>query len=189
MEEFRDIKGYEGLYKVSNLGRVRSLDRKVHNYLKKGRILRQSIMKEGYCTVALCMDTQNTVLVHRLVAEAFIQNLENKPQVNHKNCKKTDNNLENIEWCTRSENMKHAFKNGLLTIPSTLGRRGYDWPVRKDIIQYTIDGEFIKEYPSAVEASRDTGIGRSNINSVCCGRTKTAGGFAWKHKKEDCAIN
>lgn len=118
MEVWKDIKGYEGLYQVSNFGRVRSIDRYVSHpksgmlYLK-GRPMSLSI-RNGYSVVSLNKNGKATShLVHRLVAVAFIENIENKPQVNHKNGVKDDNNISNLEWVTASENSIHAYKKNL----------------------------------------------------------------------------
>ena len=117
-EEWRDVSGYEGLYQVSNLGRVRSLDRWRKNgsgeYKQKGRILNQGYTTTGYKQIVLNKDKKRkTLKVHRLVAIAFIPNPENKPNVNHIDGNPHNNNVENLEWCTQAENVQHAINTGL----------------------------------------------------------------------------
>ena len=105
MEEWRDVPGYEGLYQVSNLGRVRSEKRST----TRGVILKGKINTHGYVEVTLSKkNVRKTARVHRMVAIAFIPNPEGKPQVNHRNGDRSDNRAENLEWCTASENMVHA---------------------------------------------------------------------------------
>ena len=118
-ELWKPISGYEGIYEVSSLGRVRSLDRVVVDYrgIEKsvgGKILKPGVTNKGYYIVSLnSVDKRHTLTVHRLVANAFVPNLDNKPQVNHINGIKTDNRICNLEWLTNEENMKHAINNGL----------------------------------------------------------------------------
>lgn len=118
-EIWKDVIGYEGLYQVSNLGRVKGLKRESKHYkggvrVYNERFLNPCLHKDGYLKVGLIKDGINKQhSVHRLVCSSFIENIYNKPQVNHKNGVKTDNRLENLEWSTSSENHKHAYKIGL----------------------------------------------------------------------------
>jgi hypothetical protein len=118
-EEWRDVVGYEGLYQVSTLGRVKSLEKRLRiksgNYrIKLETIKRQHVANNGYLTVGLSDSGKNrNVLVHRLIAEAFIENSGNLETVNHINGIKTDNNVHNLEWCSHRDNLLHALENGL----------------------------------------------------------------------------
>lgn len=125
-EIWKPISGYNGYYEVSNLGRVRSLTRKIERtdpkdstkkrlFTYKGKLVPFWITKKGYCRCTLNINGQKkNHLVHQLVAKEFIKNKESKPQVNHINCIKTDNRIENLEWVTNSENFKHAIENNLM---------------------------------------------------------------------------
>ena len=119
IEVWRDILGYEGFYQVSNQGNVKSLDRTVITnnrkpYIRKGKLCNQSKSNLGYMTVGFTVNNVKVnKYVHRLVAEAFITNVNNYPQVNHIDCDKTNNRINNLEWCTNSQNHIHASKHGL----------------------------------------------------------------------------
>ena len=118
-EVWKDIKGYEGYYQVSNLGKFKSISREKTTptgkpCYSKERILKQHKDKQGYLTVGLCKDRKaKRYLSHRIVAIHFIENIENKPQVNHINGDKQKNDVTNLEWCTESENVIHSYETGL----------------------------------------------------------------------------
>ncbi len=184
MEEiWKDINGYEGIYQVSNYGRVKSLDRFVngsHNNLKpvKGKILKAEKTKWGYLQVSLCRAglKHQRYKVHRLVADAFIPNPQNLPQVNHKDEDKTNNRLDNLEWCDGFYNQRYGTCSERKHIKLT------NHPLKSiKVEQLTKDGEHIEYYPSAKEAARQTGISQGNISCVCCGRHSLAGGYKWKY--------
>ena len=125
-------------------------------------------------------NVSKTYDIHRLVALHFISNNHNKPQVNHKDGNKLNNNYKNLEWCTSKENVNHAIKNGLF-IPHTKGKFGKDNILSKQIIQYDKYGRFIKIWDSMKDAEK-AGISRTgNISRCCSGRIKTSGGYKWKY--------
>lgn len=175
-EVWRDIQDYKGHYQVSNLGRVKSLARRIMRKSGrpqniKERILGPAESHKGYRLASLsCKGTQKSFRVHRLVLEAFVPNPENKPQCNHKNGIKTDNRAENLEWCIQSENIKHAFRTGLIQIREIQHNS-------KEILCV----ETGKIYYSAMEAARQSGINRGNLSACCRGERKTAGGFRWRY--------
>lgn len=188
-EVFKDIAGYEGLYQVSNLGRVKSLPRK--RTINKERILKPKLNKNGYLEVALCKNSQYKMWrVHKLVANAFISNPENKSQINHINGRKEDNRAENLEYCTASENIKHAWDKGLICMSleqkNRLGRLNKNKPAlnRKKVNQYDLQGNFIKEWDCILNIEKNLNIKVQNICACCSGKKyhKTAGGYIWKYK-------
>lgn len=139
----------------------------------------------GYLRVTLSKNNVNThKSVHRLVAEAFIPNPGNKPQVNHKNGIKTDNRVENLEFCTASENTKHAFDVlGRKANKPWLNKFGKDNYLSKLVLQIQ-DGKIIAEFYGTQEAERKTNIKSSNIRKCCKGIRNTAGGYQWKYKEQ-----
>lgn len=192
MEEiWKDIKDYEGLYQVSNLGRIKSLSRNVYSIKSnkfsrrtKEKILKQTTNYKGYQRILLNKNgIKKLFSVHRLVAETFIQNLENKPQVNHIDGNKQNNKVENLEWCTNIENMKHAWETGLRTNETIIHRTENDKRLRR-IQQYSLDNKFIKEYSFIGDVEKQFGFNHSNIIKCCKKERKTAYGYIWRYNLE-----
>ena len=178
IEVWKDIEGYEGLYQVSNLGNVRSLDRIVDyghsKAYRKGKNLSGSYASGGYAQVQLNHNKKTKQeLIHRLVAKAFIPNPNNLPCVNHKDENKRNNCVENLEWCTEKENINY----GTRTVRRTK-------TVSVPVVMCDLDGAGIMEFDSVNEAARkihSINIA-GNITECCKGRRKTACGYKWKYK-------
>ena len=197
-EIWKDIDGYEG-YQVSNFGRVRSLDRiDSTNHPLKGVILKSYISNSGYLLVGLYKQQRcYKKLVHRLVAEAFIPNPENKPCVDHINTIRTDDTVclnedgsinyekTNLRWTTRKENINNPLTKTKMQINArkpSKGKYGKKHHRSKPIIQYDKEGNFIKEWDCANDVERVLGISNKHIGSVCLGKRKSCGGYIWKYK-------
>lgn len=128
LEEWKDIKDYKGKYQISNLGRIKSLRRKVvqsnsYEYVIKEKILKQSKNTNGYLSITLNNNGKKRFSVHRLVGTHFLNNPENKEQINHINGVKTDNRIGNLEWVTKSENQIHAYKSGLAFVKKKFSKK------------------------------------------------------------------
>ena len=188
MEEiWKDIKGYEGYYQVSNIGRVRSLDRYVATTgnpsgrrLIKGKIKKQTLKTcgrdDGYYYVMLSKNnTDKSYLVHRLVAEAFIPNIDNLPCINHKDEDKTNNNIDNLEWCTI------AYNNSYGTARERGGAK-----IRKAILKFDLDGNLLKKYKGLSIASKEENISKGNLENVCVRRNgkRTLNGFIFMYEED-----
>lgn len=144
--------------------------------------------KDGYLNITLSNKGKvKTFKIHRLVAEAFIPNPNNLPEVNHKDGDKTNNNVDNLEWCTRKENQKHAFRIGLINQNGErnhmYGKLGADNPNSIPIYQLNKNtGDIIREYDSLASAGRDLGVNTGKICLVCQGKRNSAYGYKWKYK-------
>lgn len=169
------LKGLQGEYKVSNIGNVLSL-----NYNKTGipRLMTKTKHGRGYLVVGLPVNGKNTQFkVHRLVAEAFIPNPDNLPMINHRNEVKTDNRVENLEWCDAKYNSNYGTRNQRLS--KNKNDKAWD---SKPVLQFTLDGKFIKEWPSMMELKRN---GFHNISYACNGHYNQCYGFKWCFKNPE----
>jgi len=184
-EEWRDIAGYEGRYQVSNMGRVKSLERTVVGKNGSQRTIRERILKpdtthDDYLQVKLYKGCGKKKIfkVHRLVCEAFHENPENKPCVNHIDENKANNAVSNLEWCTVKENNNHGTRN-------TRAGKAIAKALNKQVGQYTRDGKLIKVWQSTMEVERQLGFANGAISAVARGERKTAYGYVWKYIDEE----
>ena len=190
---WKEVPNCDGLYLANEKGQIKSKDRprrhfsiKEDNcfYNRKGIILKPILDISGYYRVTITFKNhkQKVFPVHRLIAQTFIPNPENKPQVNHKDGNKTNNNVENLEWVTAQENIVHAFENGLNKGSKPwLGKTGAEHNKSKPIIRCDLNWDELEEFPSVTEASKRYG-NLSHISACARGERKTCGGFRWKYR-------
>ena len=184
-EIWKDIKGFEGLYQVSDIGRVKSLERTVTRKNGRKQTIRERILKpwtayNGYLQVNLfgrVSKKGKNFFVHRLVCEAFHENPENKPCVNHIDENKANNTASNLEWCTVKENINHGTHNARVG-------KAVAKALSKPVGQYTLDGKLIKVWQSTREVQRQLNFSQGNISAVARGEKKTAYGYVWKYIEE-----
>lgn len=179
MEIWKAVKGYEGMYEVSNRGNVRSVDRIIHlknrwggitDHLYKGIVKKPHVMPNGYVMIDLNKNGKHDRrLMHRLVGEHFLEKPDGKNYINHLDGNTRNNNVDNLEWCTQSENIQYAYNNGTKTPPH-----------QKRIGQYDMNGILVNVWCSISEASRASGASRSNIRKVIHGTRNHAGGYKWQ---------
>lgn len=164
MEEiWKDIEGFEGLYQVSNLGRV--------TRVTTGRILKSGKDKDGYLQVTLCKDsTKYTKKIHRLVAQAFVSNSENKPEINHIDEDKANNRVNNLEWSTRKENNNHGTHNERSSRTQSI-----------PIISTNLKTGECREFYGTNECGRQLDLNPGHINEVLKGKRRQTGGYTFKY--------
>jgi len=187
-EIWKKIENFED-YQISSLGRIKSLK------WNKERILKYRKIRGNYYKVSLYNKNKcKEILVHVLVANAFLNKedfkfmnyeMKNKIdldhlEVNHIDGNKFNNNVNNLEWCTKSYNQKHSYDKGLKKI-----RRDYNNNLSKHIIQYDLEGNFIKEWANKRTIERELGYGNGNISACCKGKNKTSYGYVWKYKEDN----
>lgn len=175
-EIWKDVVGFENLYKISNYGRLKSLcsnnNSKAYN---KDKIRKVFPNGKNYLSCLIYKNfTKYNRRIHRMVAQAFIPNPNNFPQVNHIDGNKWNNKIDNLEWCTNSENQIHVYKNNL-------EKPG----LKRTVKQYDLNGNYIQTFEYISDATKKLNINCSSIISVCKGKRKTAGGYIWKYADDN----
>ena len=184
MEQWKDIEGFEGYYQVSNIGRIRSLDREVRHSKNgtltlKGKVLKGVMDKDGYLLVHLSKEGKKKMFkVHRLVYSAFNGEIPSRMQVNHIDEDKMNNKLENLNLMTCKENINFG------TRTERAAKTNTNNPLRsKPVIALNADSKIVFEFPSTKEAGRQ-GFDQSHLSKCCRGEQKTHRGYRWKYKEE-----
>lgn len=178
-EIWKDIPGYEGHYQASNCGNIRSLNYMGH----KGnvRVLKNHFTYDGYPIVPLMLNkTKKTIAVHILVAKTFIDNPNNKPQVNHIDGVKTNNCISNLEWVTCKENVQHSIKTGLRNSKNRKYLHGDEHYASKTIYQYDLSGNLVKKWDCISEAARRYSCSPCTLINCSKGRIKSCKGYMWR---------
>ena len=185
-EIWKDIEGYEGIYQVSNLGRIKALKKIVRwdggkDYPREEYIMKKIVKNSGYEQITLSKNsTQVRRIVHRLVASAFLPKDPTRPFINHKDGNKANNRVDNLEWCTTKENNLHKYRV-LGHRPSTLGRFGKDSPKSKRVKQLSLDGSLVKLWDCASDAVRECGFDSAGISKVAYGKQSHHKGYRWEY--------
>ena len=197
MEEWKIIEDFPN-YMVSNMGRVKSLRKKIIyqtnnrwgkckcEKIYEEKILKNYLSKRGYYVVNLSQNSKSTQFkIHKLVATAFIPNPENKPQIDHINTDRTDNRVENLRWVSNKENMNNPITKQKCSINNNMKNKfGKEHPNSKPILQFTIEGNFIRKWDCTKQVEKELGINRCSICSCLKGRYETSGGYKWGYEKD-----
>lgn len=175
-EQWKDVLGYEGVYQVSDKGRVKCL-----NYRHTGieKLMTPQNNGHGYYWVAFRFNGKHKKdykYVHRLVAEAFLENPQNYSDINHKDEDRSNNCADNLEWCTTKYNLAYGSRH-----EREIETQRKTHPNRIAVLQFSKDGSLIGKYGSQREAQRETGVHSSSVSACCNGKLKTAGGYVWKY--------
>jgi hypothetical protein len=193
-EIWKTIKGYEGYYEASNMGNIRSVDRIIlstanilhteHKQFRKGKILKQGIGRKGYKIISLQKEgKRKTVYTHRIIASTFIENIDNKPCIDHINGIHTDNRAENLRWCTQKENINNP--NTINKNIEILRQNNIIGCKPKTIIQLDKDSlKIIREIPPRTSFFKEMGYTRGYITAACRNRKQNAYGYKWAFKED-----
>jgi hypothetical protein len=168
-EIWKNIPNYEGLYQASNLGRIKS-------FVLNEKILNPSKRNDGYYKICL---NYKSYLLHRVILLTFKPNVSNLPQINHKNGNKNDNRVDNLEWCDQFYNMKHCYEAGLRN-KLNQGRLGKFNNKAREVIQYSLNGEYISKYDTIREAAIKLSFNEGNICRCVNGQLKHYKKYIWK---------
>lgn len=187
MEVWKDIKHFEGLYQVSNLGNVKRLSRIINYCTGRSEVLKERLLKPAlrsndnrrryYFFVASKNGKRYNLPVHREVAKSFIPNPDNKPEVNHIDGNKLNNHVENLEWVTGEENIRHALKHGL-------HKRGKNHYKSRPVLMINKKGKIVKEFDCMMDVKK-FGFSQGNVGMCCKGKRNVHKNYYWKYKNEN----